>query len=659
MKINIRKKLKRILALGLGVVLPAFCQYTNCVAREMTREERAIAEQYEFDLGNVTGEYTQTSGSFSKKGLSVLPSNTKSYYIEDNLAVRYSQGEGSAWSQSIYSKFGIKAKVICGVCASAAQLTSVLSKAAGKIIKIDPYDFLCTLNTYGKKYGNKGASSYYSSGFAGYDRLWGECVSDSWNVTVMFAGCNYEKYSVIKDLIKFSNSTVQYSIGDHVIAALGVTKDNKILIADTKRYKDDLVYGVDSYSDQKVRLIVISTDYKVVNGKLYEGNNLVTRYIGPFTEIVSNGCVYSCKKKDDYYACTFVRFTHESNIPEANRTVNNTEDMPLSTKELFRHLGEIQGTLPGENLDSFTLAGAYLNSNCIDIDAEVALNSGVEITGDPTCTVITNSTGLALRKDPDLDAEELDVIPKGASVRMLEDPQNNDEWTRVVTENGKEGYVHTEYIESVESPALPEISRAVAEEIQVATVESGDATLTLREGQDFSATPISQIPNGETIMIVEDPKNNEEWTHVVTTNGQEGYVCNDYISEPQQTSIIGIVKESIDSRPEEQLIDDEIISDKVVEVEPTEVPTIEPMVDDEPIETIEEVETTEGYIYEYSEDSELPAMDFTEVEETKDISAGYDYIDQCEEEKKVIVAFVNPDYFRYREKGNGKSSKTR
>lgn len=77
----------------------------------------------------------------------------------------------------------------------------------------------------------------------------------------------------------------------------------------------------------------------------------------------------------------------------------------------------------------------------INVDVQVAgLSAGASL------TVATEDSNLNLREDPSTDASIVGKAAKGETVTLVE--QTNDDWWKVKTAAGEEGYAYARYLKS-------------------------------------------------------------------------------------------------------------------------------------------------------------------------------------------------------------------
>lgn len=80
-------------------------------------------------------------------------------------------------------------------------------------------------------------------------------------------------------------------------------------------------------------------------------------------------------------------------------------------------------------------------ANDINLEVQVSgLASGTNL------TVATEETGLNIRREPSTEADVVAKAAKGSLVTLVE--QTSDDWWRVKTSNGEEGYAYARYLKA-------------------------------------------------------------------------------------------------------------------------------------------------------------------------------------------------------------------
>lgn len=77
------------------------------------------------------------------------------------------------------------------------------------------------------------------------------------------------------------------------------------------------------------------------------------------------------------------------------------------------------------------------------------ININVQVTGlaaGASLTVATEDTGLNIRQEPSTEAAVIGKAAKGATVSLVE--QTNDDWWKVKTTDGTEGYAYARYLQA-------------------------------------------------------------------------------------------------------------------------------------------------------------------------------------------------------------------
>lgn len=96
--------------------------------------------------------------------------------------------------------------------------------------------------------------------------------------------------------------------------------------------------------------------------------------------------------------------------------------------------------------------------------------------------VVTSRTALNLREEPSVTSMEIEKIPKGATVEVLE--KTNAEWWRV-RYKGEVGYAAEEYLSRIEDSSTITISRSVAKALYDALGEALGAAGVTGDGESI------------------------------------------------------------------------------------------------------------------------------------------------------------------------------
>lgn len=117
---------------------------------------------------------------------------------------------------------------------------------------------------------------------------------------------------------------------------------------------------------------------------------------------------------------------------------------------------------------------------------------------------------LNVRKGPSSETEKVTMLPKATRVQCL---SSDGEWVKIMTEDNIEGYAFTEYL----SDTAPPVYKFVVVN-----------ALNIRKGPSSDTELLGTISFGNKVQVFE--KSND-YVKVVTSNGIEGYVWNEYIAD--------------------------------------------------------------------------------------------------------------------------------
>ena len=130
--------------------------------------------------------------------------------------------------------------------------------------------------------------------------------------------------------------------------------------------------------------------------------------------------------------------------------------------------------------------------------------------------VVNCNEFITLRSQPDTSASELDRIPLGARVDILEGGGNG--FTKV-SYKGQTGYALAYYLGSINS---------LGYESKLLRVVNCNEWISLRTAPDTSASTITRIPLGESARYISEAGNG---FYQVSYNGQVGYALAEYFTE--------------------------------------------------------------------------------------------------------------------------------
>lgn len=504
-------------------------------------------------IDGVTGDY-HTSMSGYTEGTDYLIG-----YKDGVPLARFTQNSKSAWQDLLGPKkedgtgglgfirpWGAAG---CSINSIAASVGYCLSAANGTDIFVTPADAFGTIDRYiGASTGKTLNDMYDPAGKNGFcpdhpeEKLFAQAVSDEYNLTVLVdhtGSQNQEQFDgIYRDGARAASN---YSMGGHIVANVGPAEEGRYFVSDTRGEGNEksgdgtpALYG--TRTDKKnwplyaVRNqnITVTPDYAVEDGLLTRNGSPVTEDIGEYTFCASNGRQYEVERvstgADTYeYRCTDKGPTVgvAAGVVEPK---SETRTFGL-TKAVSRTVGEV-----GKAASSVT--------------STVQRMAG----GKTTAEVQTQTDPLAIRVDTSTSSEQIGRAAKGSTVEVIPDPKNDEVWTRIKTDDGVEGYAHTEHLGNQHTVTpqerLGEVIQGAAQEIEkawngttTAEVQTQTDPLAIRVDTSTSSQQVGRAPKGSTVEIIPDPKNDEVWTKVKTDDGTEGYVRTEYLGNQQTTGI--------------------------------------------------------------------------------------------------------------------------
>ena len=158
---------------------------------------------------------------------------------------------------------------------------------------------------------------------------------------------------------------------------------------------------------------------------------------------------------------------------------------------------------------------AYLD--IVEASGAVAYNSGNEPNDSDKVQVTVSA--LNMRSGPGTNYSILRTLSKNTLLNVID--EINSPWLHVMTQDGLEGYVHEDYISSVDIPTPPPAESA---QVQVDV-----SALNMRSGPGTNFDIIGVLRENTLLYLID--KNDAPWLHVKTQDGTEGYVLADYVSD--------------------------------------------------------------------------------------------------------------------------------
>lgn len=215
----------------------------------------------------------------------------------------------------------------------------------------------------------------------------------------------------------------------------------------------------------------------------------------------------------------------------------NCQSITNSAKNYFIRNNEISEVTPPEIID-FDFA----------ISTETTIGIADAMQGYQTGSVSIKSGTLNFRSTPSTSGTILASLTNNTPLRIVSQSENS-EWLKVQTEDGQEGYVHSNYVAlssptsttttqtinsnsgdiSVKSVSLASPKSTTPEESinSVGTVDITSGTLNVRETPNGNI--ISSLNKGDSVTILGESESNPNWLKILTSDGQEAYVYSEYI----------------------------------------------------------------------------------------------------------------------------------
>ena len=143
----------------------------------------------------------------------------------------------------------------------------------------------------------------------------------------------------------------------------------------------------------------------------------------------------------------------------------------------------------------------------------------------------------------------LTTVDKGSTMYVLEEEEEIEEWTRVLTKDGYIGYVRDKQISAVSQevteepeytePVYSSITKDHTINLSWHQVTNMDVVTAQKEAQvrclaGIKSPILTTVDKGSTMYVLEEEEEIEEWTRVLTKDGYIGYVRDKQISAVSQ-----------------------------------------------------------------------------------------------------------------------------
>jgi uncharacterized protein YgiM (DUF1202 family) len=137
---------------------------------------------------------------------------------------------------------------------------------------------------------------------------------------------------------------------------------------------------------------------------------------------------------------------------------------------------------------------------------------------------LVKGTNINIRKGPATDQAVVGTASQDDVLDVLKKVDN--EWAWVRTKDGVEGFVASQFLETVEKKAESKPTRTAAKAIGTATVSG--TNINIRKGPATDQEVVGVVQQDETVDVIK--KVNNEWTSIRTKDGIEGFVASQFLA---------------------------------------------------------------------------------------------------------------------------------
>ena len=134
--------------------------------------------------------------------------------------------------------------------------------------------------------------------------------------------------------------------------------------------------------------------------------------------------------------------------------------------------------------------------------------------------VATSSGNLNVRRSASASSEIISSLYKGSYLTLM---WQSGDWWYVEFDDGKYGYCHSDYIETVSATAK--------------TVKTASGNLNVRSGAGTSYSRLGSLPSGEVVLVL---WTSGDWSRILYNGSKLGYVSSAYLTSAEYYSAVSL-----------------------------------------------------------------------------------------------------------------------
>ncbi|MBQ1195412.1 MAG: SH3 domain-containing protein [Clostridia bacterium] len=150
----------------------------------------------------------------------------------------------------------------------------------------------------------------------------------------------------------------------------------------------------------------------------------------------------------------------------------------------------------------------------------VSIAAGAATMDSSAGRIATESGGLNVRRSANTSSEVISSLYKGSYVTLM---WRSGDWWYVEFDDGKYGYCHSDYIDTVSASAK--------------LVKTASGNLNVRSGAGTSYSRIGSLPSGEVVLVL---WTSGDWSRVLYNGTKLGYVNSSYLTSSDTYSAVSI-----------------------------------------------------------------------------------------------------------------------